>query len=240
MQNSFRIYGLILAAVMAAGLVAAAAGCGGGTAASKMSVEDVWSRAGDSEKTVNSEHMEIAIYYENTKFGSGQMQSLIIDVSGKDFHLQNLLFGSVVSEDIQVGGTHYAKDMGKNTWSTSAAQPDTSTAEVNSQFLELPSIADSYEKVGTEMLGEVQTEHYRFKLSPQAAVQMFPPTPPADFSSTTGGDVDVWITSKDFNMVRYELVIRNVKITDQIGNGDVRFLVNVSKINEPIDIAPPA
>ncbi len=241
-KNSFRVGGFFLALLMGGGLVAAVfTGCGGGgTKASKMSIDEVWAKAGDTEKIINSEHMEIAIYYENTTYGSGQARSLIIDLNGKDFHLQNLLFGSVVSEDIQVGGKHYSKDISKSTWSEVAGEAqDTSTTEVNSQFLELPSIASSQERVGTEMLGDVQTEHYRFTLSPDAAIEIFPPTPPADFSTTTGGEVDVWIESSDYNMVRYELVIRNVKITDEIGIGDVRFLVNVTKINEPIEITPP-
>jgi hypothetical protein len=240
-SKRLRISALCLAVIVSSLLIAFLGGCGGGgSKASKMSIADVWAKAGDTEKTINSEHMEIAIYYENTTYGSGQARSLIIDINGKDFHLQNKLFGSVVSEDIQVGGKHYTKDMGKSTWSEVQGAPaDTSTSNVASQFLQLPSIASSQQRVGTETLDQVETEHYRFSLSPEAAVNMFPPTPPADFSTTTGGDVDVWITSSDFNMVRYELIIRNVKITDQIGIGDIRFLVNVTNINQPIEITAP-
>ncbi|OFW66284.1 MAG: hypothetical protein A2V52_07580 [Actinobacteria bacterium RBG_19FT_COMBO_54_7] len=239
---SFRIGVLLLAVLIASSVLAALlSGCGGGTQADKMSIEEVWSRAGNTEKKVNSEHMEMAIYYENTKYGGGQMQSLIIDISGDDFHLQNLLFGTVVSEDIRVNGKSYSKQAGKNAWTeVQAVASDNSTSEVISQFLQLPAMASSQERLGKEMLGDLETQHYRFILSPEAAVNMFPPTPPADFSSTSGGEVDVWITTDDFNMVRYELVIRNVKITDEIGTGDIRFLVNIRDINKPIDIKPPS
>ena len=237
---SFRIGALFLAVLITAGLlVVFLAGCGGGTQADKMSIDEVWSRAGDTKKTVTSEHMEIAIYYENTAYGSGQTGSLIFDVDGEDSHLQNLVFGNVVSEDIMVGGKHYRRDAGKNWAEVSGAASDNSTQELTSRFLELPSLAVSQERVGKEMLDGLETEHYHFGLGPEGAISMFPSTPPADFSATSGGDFDVWITTSDFNMVRYELIIRNVKITNEIGNGDLRFIVNVRNINKPIEINPP-
>lgn len=235
--------GVLLLAVLLAGglLVAFLAGCGGGgSKAQEMSIEEVWAKAGDTDKKVNSEHMEIAIYYENTPYGSGQTQSIILDINGNDVHLQKLLFGNVYSEYIRVKGKQYSKEAGQGTWTqVTTAPPDNSASQVGSDFLQLPSLADSQERVGTEMLGDVETEHYHFSLSPQAAINMFPSTPPSDFSSTTGGEVDVWIRSNDFNMVRYELVIKNVHITDEIDNGDIKFIVNVRDINKPIEIKAP-
>jgi hypothetical protein len=34
-------------------------------------------------------------------------------------------------------------------------------------------------------------------------------------------------------------VIRNAIIPEKIGNGDIRFVVSIRDINEPIEITPP-
>lgn len=225
-------------------LLAIAVGCGGGTqgteAASDLGMDEMWARAQEADSGIESWHMEISSYYENTQYGSGQIQSIIIDVNGDDIHEQDLLLGQVYFEYKRVGGKQYNKDMENGTWSEVPAEQETGSAsEYTSQFLELPSVAASQEHLGTETIDEEEAEHFSFTLTPEGVTQMFSSQPSFDFSQNTGGEVDVWIDSDEYYLLRYELVIRNAIIPEKIGNGDIRFIVSIRDINEPIEITPP-
>ena len=225
-------------------LLAAAVGCGGGTneaeKASELSIEELWARAEEADTAIDSWHMEIASYYENTQYGSGQIQSIIIDASGEDIHEQDLLLGQVYFEYMRIGGKQYNKDMTNGTWVEAPAdQASTDTSEYTSQFLELPSLAATQEHLGTETIDEGEAEHFRFTLSSEGVKGMFSSQPSFDFSENTGGEVDVWIDSDKYYLVRYDLVIRNVIIPEKIGHGDIRFVVSIRDINETIEISPP-
>jgi hypothetical protein len=219
-------------------------GCGGsadgGEKASELSIEELWARAQEADTAIESWHMEIASYYENTQYGSGQIQSIIIDVNGEDLHEQDLLLGQVYFEYVRARDKQYIKDMDSGTWSEAPAeQPSTDTSEYTSQFLELPSIAATQEHVGSETVEEVEAERFHFTLSNDGVKEMFSAQPSFDFSENTGGEVDVWIDSDDYYMVRYELLIHNVIIPEKIGHGDIRFVVSIRDINQPIEITPP-
>jgi hypothetical protein len=225
-------------------LVVSSLGCGGsadgGEKAGELSIEELWARAQEADTAIESWHMEIASYYENTQYGSGQIQSIIIDVNGDDLHEQDLLLGQVYFEYVRAGDKQYIKDMDSGTWSEAPAeQPSTDTSEYTSQFLELPSIAATQEHVGSETVEEVEAERFHFTLSSDGVKEMFSAQPSFDFSENTGGEVDVWIDSDDYYMVRYELLINNVIIPEKIGHGDIRFVVSIRDINQPIEIAPP-
>jgi len=225
-------------------LLAVAVGCGGSTDgsenASELSIDDLWARAQEADTAIESWHMEIASYYENTQYGSGQIQSIIMDVDGEDIHEQDLLLGQVYFEYKRVGDKQYSKDMASGTWAAAPAdQATTDASEYTSQFLELPAIAATQEHIGAETIDEGEAEHFRFTLSPEGVKEMFSAQPSFDFSENTGADVDVWIDSDEFYLVRYDLVIRNAIIPEKIGHGDIRFVVNIRDINEAIEITPP-
>jgi hypothetical protein len=184
--------------------------------------------------------MEIAIYYQNTQYGSGQIQSMIIDMNGEDIHEQDLLLGQVYAEYIRVNGKQYSKDMMSEEWTeVPVTESDTAATEYSSRFLELPSLADSQEYVATEVIDDREAEHYRFTLSPLRVVNMFVSEVSSDFSENSGGVVDVWIDKQDHYLLKYELLISNAKISDEIGYGDIKFVVNIRNINEPIEITSP-
>ncbi|MEW6554016.1 MAG: hypothetical protein AB1384_06995 [Actinomycetota bacterium] len=225
-------------------LVVSGLGCGGSPEgeekAGELSIDELWARAQEADSAIESWHMEIASYYENTQYGSGQIQSIIIDVSGEDLHEQDLLLGQVYFEYIRTGGRQYVKDMDSGTWNeASAEQPSTDASEYTSRFLELPSVAATQEHVGSETIEGVEAERFRFTLNSDGVKEMFSAQPSFDFSENTGGEVDVWIDSDDYYMVRYELLIRNVIIPEKIGHGDIRFVVSIRDINQPIEITPP-
>ncbi len=225
-------------------LLAVSAGCGEGTqeteAASELSMEELWARAQEADSDIDSWHMEIASYYENTQYGSGQIQSIIIDVSGEDIHEQDLLLGQVYFEYKIVDGRQYNKDMTDSTWSeVSVEDGGAGATEYTSQYLELPSLAASQEHLGTEPMDEGDAEHFRFALTSLGVKEMFQAQPSFDFSENTGGEVDVWIDSDEYYLVRYELLIRDAIIPEKIGKGNIRFVVSIRDINEPIEITPP-
>ena len=225
-------------------LLAVSAGCGEGTkeseAASELSMDEMWTRAQEADSDIDSWHMEITSYYENTQYGSGQIQSIIIEVNGEDIHEQDLLLGQVYFEYKVVDGKQYNKDMTDGTWFEVPADGDSSSAtEYTSQFLELPDLAESQENLGTESIDEEDAEHFKFTLTSDGVNQMFQAQPSFDFSENAGGEVDVWIDSDEYYLVRYELLIRGAIITEKIGKGDIRFVVSIRDINEPIEITPP-
>ncbi len=227
-----------------ASITLVALGCGGqGKAvenAGEMTIEELWARAQEADSEIRSWHMEIASYYENTQYGSGQIQSIIMEVSGDDVHEQDLLLGQVYSEYMRVGGRQYNKNMANGAWEEVPAEAGSNSAkEYSSQFLELPSLAESQAHLGQEEVGGSKAEHFRFTLAPEAVKAMFAGRPSFDFSQNKGGEVEVWIDSDEFYLLRYEIIIRNVIIPEKIGNGDIRFVVNISRVNETIEINPP-
>ncbi|MDI6830493.1 MAG: hypothetical protein QME88_04065 [Actinomycetota bacterium] len=233
----------VLIALATVGL-ASLAGCGAGEEAEKgageMTIEELWSRAQEADSEIRSWHMEIASYYENTQYGSGQIQSIIIDVNGDDLHEQDLLLGQVYFEYKRVEGKQYNRNMSTGTWEE--VTPDASSdaaREYSSQFLELPSLAESQSHLGTETIGGEEAERFRFLLGPEAVKSIFSSQPSFDFSANKGGEVEVWIDSDEYYLLRYEIVIREVIIPEKIGKGDIRFVVNISGVNEPVEIEPP-
>jgi hypothetical protein len=223
---------LLLAAVM----LAALPGCGEGTP----SVEEIWANSQKAEEDINSLHMEIAISYENTQFGGGQIQTTSINVSGDNVQASSALFGQSFSEIIVVGGKQYSRTMGSEEWTEQAATVNRqSVTQQVEGFADLPSVASSFENLGVENLGGKEVYHLSFILTPDEVKGLFKNVQASQLASNTGGEVDVWVETDTYYRVQYEALIRNANITEQIGNGDIRVLTTITSINEPISIAPP-
>jgi hypothetical protein len=238
--------GLVAALYGSMLLIFFAVGCGGGEKATFKDIDEVWARVKEADHEIKSLHMENSIYYMNTVYGSGPVEGIIIDYNGTDFHEKRLLFDKVVYyELVRIGDKIYEKDVSKGTCVESQATPAGDKAdEYISTFLELPSVADSSEHKGTEMIGGRRTEHYFLTLSPQDIMDLFASQllggqQSYDYSENTGGSWDVWIDSENYYLIRCEINIRNVFIPEKIGKGDIRCVLNISRINEPISITPP-
>ncbi|MDY6794751.1 MAG: hypothetical protein SWK76_05665 [Actinomycetota bacterium] len=240
--SSLRFKAMTIAATLVALFaVAFTVGCGGDKLEpAEMGVEDLWEMAAQADEDIESWHMELTSYYLNTQYDSGPIQSMIVDVNGEDLHEQWLLMGQVYAEFIKVDGREYSKDMLDDTWKEVEATSDGEIAgDYTSQFMELPSQASSQENVGVEVIDGRETEHFHFALSSSRVEEMFTTTTSYGFSDNGGGEVDVWIDRETYFMVRYDLVIKNVVIPEEIGLGDLRFVVDISDINQPIEIAAP-
>ena len=211
-------------------------GCFGG----EPSLEEIWEKSTDAQDNITSLHMEIAVLYQNTKFGSGQIQTYTVDVSGNNVHLQNAIFGHTFSEVIVVGGKQYSRVMNETEWNE---QPASVTAKGATEQMEgfsnLPSLASSKENKGIEKIGGKEVYHLTFGLSPDSISSLFKSVPVTQLSAAAGGSVDVWVEKETYYRVKYEALVQNVLITEQIGYGDVRVVTNVSEINQPISISPP-
>lgn len=246
-MNSVRRKGRVLALVFPALVLAvvlvsfAACGCGEKEErAEDLSIEEVWQRVKEAHDSARSFHMEIAGYYLNTGYGSGQIQSIILDVDGENLHERDLIFGQVYAEYIRVDGKVYSKDVGTGQWQEMAVEETGITAETyTSRFLDLPAVASSAEYVGEEKVNQRRTWHYRFTLDSSTVADLLAGDSSYDFSRNEGGVVDAWVDAETFHLARYQLEVKNVVISQQIGQGDVRFVIDITGVNEPVDITPP-
>ncbi len=217
-------------------LLFAFAGCGKG----EPSVQEIWEKSEAAEKNISSLHMEIAIYYQNTKFGGGQIQTTSIDVSGNNVHSTSAIFGQSFSEIVVVGGKQYGRFAGSDKWQEQPVTVTGSTAtEQIEGFSRLPEVASSSQNLGLEKINGVDAYHLSFTLSPNEISSLFKNVQPEQLASNSGGKVDVWVEKESGYRVKYEAVVSNALITEQIGYGDIRIVTVLSSINQPISITPP-
>ncbi len=218
-------------------LLTAFPGCGKG----EPTLEEIWEKSAEAQENITSLHMEIAVFYQNTKFGSGQIQTYTVDVSGNNVHLQNSIFGHTFSEVVVVGGKQYSRAMGSEKWQEQpvSLSAQSATEQVRG-FADLPSVASTRENKGLEKIGGKEAYHLYFGLSPGEIPNLFSKVPVSQLSAATGADVDVWVEKDTYYRIKYEAVIRNVLIEEKIGNGDVRIVTNITQINQPININPPS
>jgi hypothetical protein len=226
---------LMVTALLAISLLMWFSGCFG-----SMSVGEIWKKSLEAEKKITSFHMTTSIYYQNTKFGSGMIQNISLTISGDSSHLQNMLFGQNFGEVIITGGKIYSRAMGNETWTEGPAPSGAQTADQQvGELANLPSLASSEKNVGVEVVNGVEAYHLEFDIPPDKVSAAFPRVPISQLEPNEGATADVWIDKEKSYKVKYQILIKSVLITNEIGNGDVFIVTDVTDINEPIDIAPP-
>lgn len=234
--RKLRLGACVLALLLVAGMLFTFPGCFGGDP----SVEEIWEESQEAEKNIDSLHMEISISYENTKFGGGQIQTTSINVSGENVQATSALFGQSFSEVIVVNGIQYSRTMGSEEWTQQPAtiSRETVTEQVEG-FANLPSVASSSENLGVETLNGVEVYHLYFTLTPDDVKTLFKNVEASQLAANAGGEVDVWVEKDRGYRVKYEALVKNANITEQIGYGDIRLMTTITSINEPIAITPP-
>lgn len=232
---------LVLSVTLIAFVVCGCGGDGDGQSQGEvLDLEELWSRACQADASLDSWRMTIDSYYENTQYGSGQIQSIAIEVSGDDVYERDLLMGQSYYEYKRVAGRQYIWDARSGTWKeTTEELGREGEFRASSQFPELPTLATSQEYMGRETIGGREAEHFHLLLDASGVKQMFSATTSMDFSQNGGGEVDLWIDSREFYLLRYELLIRSVILPQNIGRADMRFVVNIEDINQPITIEAP-
>ncbi|MBN2028210.1 MAG: hypothetical protein JW854_15785 [Actinobacteria bacterium] len=235
-KRKTRLVLCILSVLLVAGMLLASPGCFGG----EPSVDEIWEKSEEAENSINSLHMEIAIYYENTQFGGGQIQTTSINVSGDNVQANSALFGQSFSEIIVVGGKQYTRTMASEEWTeqTATINRQTVTEQVEG-FADLPNVASTSENLGVENLDGEEVYHLSFTLTPDEVKSVFRNVQASQLAANAGGDVSVWVEKDTYYRVKYEALVKNASITEQIGYGDIRIVTTITSINEPITITPP-
>ncbi|OFW55425.1 MAG: hypothetical protein A2W01_06560 [Candidatus Solincola sediminis] len=208
-------------------------GCGG-----EKGVGDIWQNMLKADRTIRSMHMDIIMSYENTKFGSGQIEGTAVDISGDNVHLQKYIFGLDFAEVVLVNGKQYSRTMGSDKW-TETAVNISAQSYAETGISNLPALSSSSENQGVETLGGASAYHLTFTIPPENVNSVFSSVPATELAANGGAKVDVWIDKDTFFTLKYEALISNVLITQQIGYADRRMVNTVSKINEDITINAP-
>lgn len=225
--------------------VVALAGCGGGGISGE--VESLLVKAQDAAGTIDSYHMTLSMFFEGEEVGSLKTEELAIDFSGGDIHLTDTFFdpesgeGAVFREVIRIGDRQWAKDMSSGEWVEQ--EPDLNQEVVESlkpRISEiLPNSAAATILEGEEEVNGVTASHLRFELSPENVSALLPDIPQSSLEGNTGGQLDVWVDTADYHIVKYELFFRDVVLQQGYENVDIHIVLDITGINQPFEIAPP-
>jgi hypothetical protein len=225
---------IFLAVMMTAGLMLVLPGCGG-----TKSVADVWQKMLEADNTITSMSMKVAISYENAQIGSGQVEAESLDISGDNVHFQRVVLGQNYIEVIRVNGKQYART-GNDQWQeVTLSISNQSALQETGPITNLPNLASSSENLGVETIDGKSAYHLTFTVDPANVGSVFSSVPAAELAQNQGAQVDVWVDTDNYFRIRYEALIKNVKITDAIGFVDLRIVNTVSMINENITINSP-
>ena len=221
------------------------AGCGGDEATSE--VERLIAAAGKANEGIGSYHMTLSMSFESEGSGSVKAEELIIDFAGGDISLMDTLYdpdtgeGTVIQEVIRVGDRQWRVDPGGGGWVEE--QPNLN-ADVLASYK--PRISDvlanstSSVVLGDDDVNGVTATHLRFELGPENLSTLLPDIPQSNLEGNTGGQVDVWLDAVDHYAVRYELVFRDVVLQQGYESVDVHIVLDITGINRPLEISPPA
>lgn len=216
----------------------ALAGCGGG---GDSSIQDILKKCVDAQKGITSYHSELRWDYVNSAYGTGTREAWIIDVSGQNYHINDLQFGMVSKmEVISLNGQMYVKTIENNQWqkaSGTAAQTLPQNQEA-SRLLEWESNSTKQTNLGEENINGYQCYHLQFELSPENVKSMATQVSSSELKDCTGGTADFWISTDKYYLIQSELLVKNA--TDPvIGKTDIKLLNTFSQINQPVTITAP-
>jgi len=240
------VYKRALAIVLAVlFLVAFLAGCGGDDVNGE--VKSLLAKAQDAAETIDSYHMTLTMFFEGQEVGVVKTEELAIDLSGGDISLTDTFFdpetgeGIVIQEAIRIGDMQWAKDMSSGEWVEQ--QPSLDEEVIESYKPHISEVLTNSESAavleGEEEVNGVTASHLRFELSPGNVSTLLPDIPQSNLEGNTGGQLDVWVDTLDSYIVKYELFFWNVIVQEGYGNVDIHIVVDITGINQPIEITAP-
>jgi hypothetical protein len=231
---------LLVPAIIALSLLA---GCGGGGGSEAKGLLGQAEKAGGS---IDSYHTSLAMFFEGGQQDGMKTEELVIDINGGDVRLKDTFYnpetgeGTVIQEVVRIGEKQYRRDLSSGAWvEEEPSLSEEAAATYTSHITDFASNSSSAEKIGVEEMNGVNAAHLRFALSPGNVSSLLPNVPPSNLESNQGGQVDIWIDESNFYPVKYDLLFRNVTIGQGMSNADVRLVIDITGINQPIDIAPP-
>lgn len=191
-------------------------------------------------QSITSMRQEVALAYDTTAFGSGTVQSRLIEISGNNVHAVDYVLGDLHGETILVDGRQFGKVISTGEWVESQTTMTPSSVSDSDKLTELMSTSRTQKNLGVEQVGDYTCIHLQFELSPDDVREVASPQVQQDtLVDNTGGTLDIWVDrSKPCYMVRSTGRFNNVTIPS-IGNLDLTVDITRSSINQPITIEKP-
>jgi outer membrane lipoprotein-sorting protein len=235
----FKIAALLLS------LILLLSGCGKNSNSSEM--ESLISRAQDAGETIDSYHMTISMSFEGAGTGEVKTEEVAVGVSGGDISLKDTYFdpetgeGTVIQEIVRAGDRQWKRDLSSGGWEEEEATLEEEAAAIYTAHIsEYLSNSVSAQRLGEEEINGVQAIHLRFELSPENVSSLLTDIPQSSLEGNTGGQVDIWIDATAFHPVKYEMVFRNVTLGSGYDDVDVHITIDITGVNQPLEITPPA
>jgi outer membrane lipoprotein-sorting protein len=225
-------------------LAVAIIGCGGNDASSQ--IKDLINKAARAGEGISSYRMSLVMFLETGQTDSIKTDEMLIAINGNDVSLKETFYstetdeGTVVQESIRVGDRQYSRDITNQQWTEVEPSPiEEAAASYTSHIGDFISYSSSAEIVGDENVNGVMATHIRFQLSVQDVASLLPSTPQSNLDTNQGGQVDIWIDKGIYYPVKYDMLFRNVLVGEEFGYADVRIVIDITDINNPIEITPP-
>ncbi len=220
------------------------AGCGGNGGSSE--VERLIASAGKANEGIESYHMTLSMSFESEGLGNVKAEELIIDFAGGGISLVDTLYnpdtgeGTVIQEVIRIGDSQWRKDPGGSGWVEEQPNLDEEVlASYKPRISDVLANSTSSTVLGDEEVNGVTATHLRFELGPEDLSALLPDIPESSLEGNTGGQVDVWLEAENHYAVRYELVFREVILQQGYEKVDVNIVLDITGINQPLEISPP-
>jgi len=221
-------------------------GCGE-DGADPSEVEGMIKRAEEAGEQVDSYHMVLTMYIESGEAGSTITEELVLEISGDDARMLDTIYDpetgeSLGSEEvIRVGDKQYRKNIGSDRWveDEEATLSEEAAAGYTTYISEFLTNSISNENLGEEEVNGVTAVHLRFELSPENIRSLMTNVPASSLEGSPGGQVDIWLEKETDYPVRYELLFRGVTLGQYIDSADVRIVIDITSINQPVNITAP-
>lgn len=209
-------------------------------------MEQLIAAARDANERIDSYHMILSMSFEGEQAGRVKTEELFIDFAGGDISLKDTLYdpgtgeGTVIQEVIRIGDKQWRVDPGGGGWVEEQPNLDEEVvASYKPRISDVSANSTSSEVLGEEDVNGVTATHLRFELSSANVSALLPDIPESSLEGNAGGQVDVWLDAADNYAVKYEMVFRDVVIQQGYNSVDVHVVLDITGINQPIEITPP-
>ena len=232
--------------LLAASFLLISIGCGG-NGAGLSEVESLIKSAEEAGEHVDSYHMVLSMYIESAETGSSLTEELVLEISGDDARMMDTIYNpetgeSLGSEEvIRAGDKQYRKNIGSDRWveDEEVTLSEEAAGGYTTYIGEFLTNSISNENLGDEEVNGVTAAHLRFELSPENIRSLMTNVPASSLEGSPGGQVDIWLEKENDYPVRYELLFRGVVLGQYVESGDVRIVIDITAINQPITITAP-
>lgn len=245
-RGTFAKTAVAVLSLLVISMLLAFTGCGGNGADSS-EVESMIKRAEEAGEQVDSYHMVLTMYIESEETGSTVTEELVLEISGDDARMLDTIYNpetgeSLGSEEvIRVGDKQYRKNIGSSQWveDEEATLSEEAAGGYTTYISEFLTNSISNENLGEEEVNGVTAVHLRFELSPENIRSLMTNVPASSLEGSPGGQVDIWLEKEADYPVRYELLFRGVILGQYVESADVRIVIDITAINQPVTISAP-